>query len=317
MRAILVVFLLLLTPISAIAQSDLGTMKTLKTERVLLHYPERFQKVVPAFLESTEAASERAQTTLGLETWDRVDVWLLPKVADYYHIHKRPVRSPSWAAGLSLSDQSVIIVAHGSMGGAVHDIHKTVQHELAHVGIDRAKRGAPIPRWFHEGFAVWFADEWTHERSDRLTQAAGFGRLKTFERIELNFPSHQLSASLAYDQSFHFVRWLRTRYGETVYADILQQMPEKSFDDAFKKATGVSLALAEAQWKSDLDEGTSLWSILRDSGIVFFGASMLFIVAFLIRRKQNKKRIEAMADEPGRWTYDESRYPLPGAQTPD
>jgi hypothetical protein len=224
-------------------------------------------------------------------------------------------RAPEWAAGLSLSDKGVIIIANGvAKGGAVHNVKQTLRHEMAHVAVDRAKDGKAFPRWFHEGFAVWFADEWTPERSEKLSRAASFDRIQKFSEIERGFPSHQHSASLAYDQSFHFVRSLGEDYGTDVYAKLFKAMDEKNFDDAFVSATDHSLVYVETKWLAKLKKGQSPWSIVSDANILFFGASVLFVVAFLIRRRRNKSQLVQMSHQKG-WDYDENRYPLPGSSS--
>ncbi len=286
-----------------------------ETSSAKIFAPKNYSSMMPEIKEEVELSRYKLMQQLGLTEWGKVEVWLLPSVHDYFTLRNEKSRAPEWAVGLSLSDKGIIIIANGvAKGGAVHNVKQTLRHEMAHVAVDRAKKGKAFPRWFHEGYAVWFADEWTPERSERLSRAVSFDRIQKFSEIERGFPSHQHSASLSYDQSFHFVRSLGEDYGTDVYARLFKAMGEKSFENAFVSATDHSLVFVEAKWRAKLKEGQSPWSIISDANILFFGASVLFVVAFLIRRRRNKSQLVKMSHQQG-WDYDENRYPLPGSSS--
>lgn len=281
------------------------------------YHPEEFDGLIDRLAVDGETYLNDIQGELGLESLPVVDVWVLRRVADYYSLHGLENRAPKWAAGLSFSNQARIILVNGSgAAGERIDIDATFRHELAHVAMDVASGNRGVPRWFNEGFAIMHASEWTADRSTLLSQAAAGGSLTPFEQLERSFPAHHNSASLAYAQSFHFVRSMKTRYGEDVYSRILERIRENgtSFNDAFAAVTGESIRLSEARWKADLESSSSVFAIFYDEMVLFFGAALLFLVAWLMRRNRNAKRLAEMAleDEAQGWDYDASRYPLPG-----
>ena len=105
--------------------------------------------------------------------------------------------------------------------------------------------------------------------------------------------------------------------GDDVIAKIMTGVREgKPFDKAFKSAVGKSLAMKEATWKQEAESQMSGWSILNDGTWGFFGAALLFIVAFVVRRRRKRAKFAAMTDDAVGWDYDESKYPLPGARRP-
>lgn len=280
-----------------------------------IHYPKRFAPAATELEKSGPRTVRNISRTLGLDDLGEVEAWILPEVDDYFEVTGNPGRPPEWAIGLSLSDRGVIIVVNGAgPNGELVDLQKTFEHELAHVAIDRARAGHPIPRWFNEGFALMQADEWTPERADLFGRAAAGGTLRKFDDIEKTFPAHSSSAGMAYSQSLQFVMHLEKIAGDDVYADILGRVRQgKDFDAAFKSAVGSSRALVEAQWRQAAEEEMSGWSVLNDGMWGFFGASILFIIAWGVRRKRRRRQLAAMDDEPGGWDYDESQYPLPGS----
>src|SRR5690554_13244 len=282
------------------------------------HYVRRYQPAIDILAAEAPAARERAQRSLGLAEMSPIEVWVLPKVADYYALRGEPSRAPEWAVGLSLTGRSTIIVAHGGQR-APADVMFTYAHELAHVAVDQARGTAAVPRWFHEGFAVMIAQEWTPERSEKLSLAAARGQLQPFSELTRTFPSHQQSVSLAYDQSFHFVRWLQLEYGSDFWARVMRQLGSGlDFAQALQAETGHSIEELEANWREKLSQSTSFWSIFADEGVIFFGVSLLFIIAYIRARSRRRQKLASMQDDiHDEWGYDPARYPLPGdSRTP-
>lgn len=280
------------------------------------HSPAEFESLTSRLEEEGDPLLDELRAELGLKQFPTVEVWVLRKVGDYYRLQGLENRAPEWAAGLSLRNKATIILVNGvGSGGEMIDIDATFKHELAHVAMDVASAGRGVPRWFNEGYALMHAAEWTAERSTKLSQAAAGGALTPFSNLTDYFPAHHNSASLAYAQSYHFVRHLGEQFGDDVYGGILERVRSgKSFDDAFKAETGQSLKLAEARWKQELESSASGWAILSDEMVLFFGASLLFLVAWGVRRYRTRKRLAQMAleDADRAWDYDESQYPLPG-----
>jgi hypothetical protein len=282
-------------------------------EGLNFHYLERYQPAIDLLADKAPPLVKRAKRALGIERMPTVEVWVLPRVADYFGLRGEPNRAPEWAVGLSFSGEHTIIVAHGSQRPP-QEVMFTFAHELAHVAVDQARGSTPVPRWFHEGFAVFLAQEWTAERSEQLARAAAGGRLPSFATLSDSFPGHQQSASLAYDQSFHFVRWLQAEYGEDFWAGVMDRIAKgASFDAALAAESGASLAELEARWHESLSESTTLWSVLADETVIFFGAGVFFILAYAIARRRRRRQLASMEDDNvDEWSYDASRYPLPG-----
>ncbi len=292
-----------------------------KTSSLVYHHPERYEPAVAQLDARADRATRDLARTLGFDTFPQVDVWLLPEVDDYFEYHDRPDRAPKWAIGLSFSDKQTVIVARNPSvpGSSAPDLEKTFVHELAHVGMDIAREGGHVPRWFNEGFALMHADEWTQERSDKLSRAASTESLMPMADLNRDFPAHHNVASLAYAQSFHMVRYMSSQHGEDVFARILEQIrSDRSFQEAVESTTGQSMAALEGAWRDTLSGQTTWLAIFRSEFAWFFGASVIFILAWLVRRLRARHRPDATADEDvsEEWDYDDSRYPLPG-EPPD
>lgn len=292
---------------------DLADYRTETTAGLTFHYPEQYESASLPLRSGAPGYIRALEEELEFDGFTGIHVWLVREVADYFSLQGAPNPAPKWAAGLSLNNQSLVIIAmRATPGSNADDFVTTFHHELVHVALDRAAGGHSLPRWFHEGFATMHADEWSPERSEMLSRGAAQGALTPFADLTSSFPEHHNSASLAYAQSFHFVREWKTRYGADVYAKTLKRVRDgEPFQKAFRNVTDDSVMVAEARWLQNLKDGSSLWSMFNDGMLVFFGASILFLVAWLLRRNRNAQKLQSMdSDGTEKWDYDESKYPL-------
>lgn len=282
---------------------------------VTMHYPERFEKAADDLEDVAVTSLSRLRYQLGLETMRGIDVWLLSDLDDYFEWQGVKSRAPTWAIGLSLVDRKTVLVRHGlGPNRQLVDIHDTFEHELAHVAIDMARQGKHVPRWFNEGYASYHAGEWTLERGEEVARAAASGTLIPLKKLDRSFPSHQQSTSIAYAQSHHFVRMMAKRYGEDVFADILDHIRDgETFSVAFTMATGDDFENVAYNWQANLAEGSSPLSNLADGTILFFGATLVFLVAWAVRRRRMRAKYDHLDDDVDSdgWDYDPSQYELP------
>ncbi len=283
-----------------------------------MHYPERFEKAAAQLDEQAVKSLTRLQYRLGLEEMPEVDVWLISDLDDYFEWNDIPGRAPKWAIGLSLVDRHTVLVRHGlGPNRQIVNIEDTFDHELAHVAIDVAREGHHVPRWFNEGFASYHAGEWTLERSEEVARAGATSDLIPFKDLDRTFPDHAQVTSLAYAQSHHFMQFLAKRYGEDVFGKLIHRIREndESFSVAFSMVTGEDFEVQELNWRAALAENSSPFSNLADGTPLFFGASVLFLVAWFVRRRRRRKRFEHLDDYLEGWDADPSRYQLPQVYT--
>lgn len=281
---------------------------------VTLHYPDRFEPVMDDFEDQAVVSLSKLRYRLGLDEIRDVDVWLVSRLDDYFEWNEVPGRAPEWAIGLSLVDRKTVLVRHGlGPDRQIVNIEQTFDHELAHVAIDVARQGNHVPRWFNEGFASWHAGEWTLERSEMVARAAASSTLIPLKKLDRTFPDHHQSTSLAYAQSHHFVNRMAEDYGEDVFGKILSRIRRgETFSVAFTMVTGDDFEAAELDWRTGLAANSSAISNLADGTIMFFGAGVLFLLAWAKRRRRSREKFERLDDHVEGWDYDPMRYRLPG-----
>lgn len=316
--AVLCALVALGTPVWAEVPPEQMTITRAADGELVFHHLRRYEAGVELLQKEGPPTYRRVKSELGIQQMPPIDVWVVPQVKDYFELAKRPMNAPKWAVGLSFSGRHEIVVAHGGKQ-TPRQVLLTFSHELAHVAVDQARGARFVPRWFNEGFAVMIADEWTPERSERLSRAASSGSLIAFNKLSRSFPSHHQSASLAYDQSFHFVRWLEREYGADLFARVMKRISKgQGFQQALEAATETDFPRLEARWRQSLEESTTFWSILGDDVVIFFGAGLFFIIALVVARRRRNRQMASMEDDDADdWSYDAARYPLPGQQSQD
>lgn len=179
------------------------------------------------------------------------------------------------------------------------DMDAVLTHELSHVALRRAVGGAELPRWFVEGVAVYQAGEYGMERTRTLWQATVQGRVVPLERLSDRFPARPHQVNVAYAQSADLVAYLRRDDGgarrfREVLANVRSGM---SFEQAVRSAYGVSLVVIEDRWREDLHSRFRTMPLLVSGGTFWALASVLIVLAYVRRKKRNKKVLTKWAED--------------------
>lgn len=133
----------------------------------------------------------------------------------------------------------------------------SADHELVHAV--RAVNGVRGPRFFEEGVALVLSGIWPRPYAVEL-QAATVARGPEF-LVTVPWGDFQSSD---YSIAGHFMSWLYATHGdEAVAAFLHDETFESDTTEAFSRIFGVSLAEAEAQWRSS-SETVYTWGTLCD-----------------------------------------------------
>ncbi len=168
-----------------------------------------------------------------------------------------PYLIPEGVAGFfEFNKGRVVIPSNGSL----FDFRKTVRHELVHVFMhsklsslsieDGAWDSRPLPLWFTEGLADWWADGWDTQAEMVIRDAL---------LHDLLFPVEQLTLGgagfLLYKEGQSFVRYFEATYG----ADRLRQIMEEfyryeTFEEVIEAVTGDAFSQISRNWRLSLKQ---------------------------------------------------------------
>ncbi|HEX2254940.1 MAG TPA: hypothetical protein VHQ65_16870 [Thermoanaerobaculia bacterium] len=203
-------------------------------------------------------------------------------------------RAPAWVAGYATGPYGPVVLFPARAASYPYDsLEELVQHEVAHVLIDRAAGGRPVPRWFHEGVAMVAGEAWGLEDRTRF----GLAMVRTGEyplaRIDRLFAGGGADAARGYAISGAFVGWLLRRHGPELTGEVLAGLRDGAeFDTAFRRAAGESLAAAEeAFWNRQTL--WHRWVPLVTSSTVLWIAITLLALATIRRRRARTAALEA------------------------
>jgi hypothetical protein len=214
------------------------------------------------------------------------------------------LRVGSWVSGYALGAAGpVVLLAERGPTYPDRSLEALLHHEVTHVLIDRAARGQPVPRWFHEGVAMAAARAWNLEDRTRLAYQTLAGEPVRLAELDRWF-SDPGRVSAAYAVAGAFVRDLLRRHGQTVTGKILARLARgERFPAAYFAATGETLGAAEEQfWRTH--GGWRRWvPFLTSSVALWMLVTTLALVAIWYRRRRD-------AELHARWEAEEQLHQL-------
>lgn len=202
---------------------------------------------------------------------------------------------PSWVSGYTDGVSNVVVLLPERTpsypdGG----LEEVLAHEVAHVLIYRASAGRRIPRWFNEGVAMLAGRSWRLRDQTQLALGLLSGDKVPLFRLDDLFEGDRWQVERAYALSGALVQDLLDRYGtglpSALFSRVAQGLP---FDEALRRTTGATL----------IDLGESFWArqsvfkrwlpVITSTAVLWFGITLLAIVAALKRRREKAAQAEA------------------------
>lgn len=192
----------------------------------------------------------RLHASLGLRPASPYRILLIPRGAlSEPELRALDAAAPPWAAGFVLPHLRIgaIRVARADRY-PYSDLASVLIHEATHMLLHDAA-GDRLPRWFGEGVATGLERAWGLR--DVLVHASSLltGPLPRLQDLDPAFDGGDARARAAYAAAFDFMRVTVRRHGTGVVAAIIREAATRPFPEAWRSATGVTLARAEADWR--------------------------------------------------------------------
>jgi len=205
-----------------------------------------------------------------------------------------PARSaPDWASGYAYGNSGTVVIIPARAGTYPYgSLQSLLHHEVTHVLVARAAGGRPVPRWFNEGLAMVAAREWTMgDRSRLFVELLPGNRVPASRLDDLFDRGSRAGADRAYALSAAYVRDLVDRYGVDFPGAVLAGIARgESFEEAFRRSTGVTLDDATAAFYSRTNFW-NLWLPALTSGATLWTAVTLLALWAAKRRREKSNRI--------------------------
>lgn len=251
--------------------------------------------------EHADAIAEGVSSQLGFALNGRIRVIVAPDKKRFHSAQPEGARLPDWAVGVAYPHRSLIILLKGTR----NDILKTFEHEVCHMLLGQAfGSGHNVPRWLDEGIAILIAKEWSTQRLATMSMAVLSGSLLSMDEITHRFPRDARRAELAYCQSFYFISFLKTNFGEKDFHGFLTTYSScKDFRLALWKTYYLRWDEIEQMWQEYLKVRFGWLPVLFSAGTVWFFASLVFVWGYLYKKQKARKKMrqweleELLSDE--------------------
>ncbi len=215
---------------------------------------------------------------------------------------------PPWASGFAVVEDGLIVLFPSRSPMYPHDtLEDVLRHEVAHVLIGRAAAGRPVPRWFHEGFAMAVERPWALEDRTRLASALLFGPRLDLSAIDALFLGNQGQQTRGYSLAAAVVRDLMREHGAGAPAGILRSVAQgRTFEYAVASVTAQSIPTFEsAFW--DRQRTWTVWiPLIASSTVLWLGVIGIAALAVRRRRRRGAEIRRRWADEESAWAAEES-----------
>jgi hypothetical protein len=195
---------------------------------------------------------------------------------------------PPPIAGFASAGESLIVLFPARSPAYPDDtLEDVLHHEVAHVLMARAARGAPLPLWFHEGLAVLAERTWRLEDQARLLRELLLVSRTPLDRVDALFAADAGSRARAYTLAAAFVRDLMRRHGGDAPASILRRVGGgERFDRAYAQVTGESVSASEVAFWNGHRFWTTIGPFLTSETALWMIVTMVGLYAIIRRRQQ-------------------------------
>lgn len=302
------VFLLFGLTSPALAEGPTDAVPYRTTTHFRFFGDEDVQPILERLAGVAEDRFQRMCTPIG--ACDRVtrpiDIWVAEDAERFAAGFPEGNPMSEWAAGVTfLAQQRVILRAHGS---AMLTLDETFDHELAHVLAHTYTQGdgRSVPRWFHEGLAIWQAGEGLLQRMETAMRAASSGHLLTYDELAKSYPNQGTRVEVAYAQSALFVKRMVLEKGPLAVIGILQDTGRGiDFETAFEQRLGTTPPALFARLDEALEKSSSPFLFLHDGNFLWGLMTVLFVFVAWWRLKDRKRQMARLADNEDRRIADE------------
>jgi hypothetical protein len=215
---------------------------------------------------------------------------------------------PDWGIGCALPDSSLIILKAGPEEVSTGKLKEIAVHELSHVVLGQALRGKHVPRWFDEGLAMYHSREWSIGQNFIMAKAVFSRSIIPLKRIDSVLYFDRDKAQLAYTQSFLAISFLMNEYGLEKFHAIIRRLADTGdLDRAMTDVIGLRHDEFEFQWYKYVTRKYGWISLFTNSYYLWIGISLLFILAFLVKRYWTKRTMERWETEDEGYHFDDEQ----------
>ena len=205
---------------------------------------------------------------------------------------------PDWGIGCAIPSRHMIVIKSPAQFRYGKSLKQLLEHELAHIFLEKKVEGKKIPRWLDEGFAMMQSQEWTLGQDVVVARAVMTNSIFPLSKIERLNRFNQSQANLAYTLSFLAISYLFREYGEEGFIDVIELLSQgRNWDEVFLKGTGSDYIDFQMEFYDYIRTRYQWISLLGDTFFFWLSLAFLIILIYLVKKRHTKKTLKRWEEE--------------------
>jgi len=221
---------------------------------------------------------------------------------------------PDWGIGAAVSGHNLIVLKSPARFRYNRPFSEVLEHELAHIFLDKRVGNSVPPRWIDEGFAMLESREWQIGQDILVVRAVFTNSIVPLSQIEDLNSFSDSKAQLAYTESYLALSYFLDEYGKESFFKLLSYLSSgQGLDVAFLKATGTSYLSFQVDFANYLKKRYNWLAFFGDNILFWLVLAFLLVFLYFMKRYYNRKTLKKWEyeDKIGKYDYHEED------QTPD
>jgi len=196
-----------------------------------------------------------------------------------------------WSLGITYKNPEKIIIkdpAHAHISNNKFEI--IMEHELNHLMVNRADNKKTAPRWFKEGFAMFYSNEISFNHKIKIGQNINNINLFNLDNLKKFKGMNQADFHLSYALSAIYVLTIQNLYGESALKNIFINLENgKTFDESFYASTLQTIDDFNDIAYSFIKSQYWWFQLIALPNQIFTFLPLLLVIGFIIQSIHNKK----------------------------
>ncbi|OQY28958.1 MAG: hypothetical protein B6244_05310 [Candidatus Cloacimonetes bacterium 4572_55] len=267
--------------------------KTTESPHFKFYFKEGERQIVPSIQFAAEKSVKRISNILNYRVTEKTSVFITASPAELDSLAAG--KTPEWGVGFALPQKNRIILKSPRYMERLLPLEQIVCHEYAHIVLGRKTGRNSVPRWLNEGLAMYLSREMISRDEFILCQAVILNRLIPYHSLERGFPLSTKQADLAYLQSYFAVSYLVQNIHEIGIQNMLDDyVRHPNMDRILFKHAKIGKPEFYFYCQKRLKREYGWLFLLSQSGLLWGGITLLFIVVFLVKSVRTKHRLKQM-----------------------
>ncbi len=265
----------------------LAQLRGLEKDGLIVFYEPPHEDAARQALMAAAEALPTLESALGLlhNPQRRISIILAGTQRDFERYAGQQMKP--WTLGVALPGRRIVVKMLSPSS-----LRRVLVHELTHVLLEETAQqyGVEPPRWLHEGLAKLAADDFSQKDREILGQAIVQGRLLSLEELDEAFAGSWEKASLAYAQSYTFVRFLDNLRPAGGLADFLHNLAlTQSVSRALLRTYGAPRETLEKAWLEQIQREYLRHGLPAPGDLaLLLLLGGLFLVVHLLNRRRRR-----------------------------